>query len=63
MRHTKIGERENRFELRGGEKIRIGRVIFTVKEIVNDKVQFRSEIGDSASRRSESSLIDQEDLN
>lgn len=38
VRHLKVGETENRFELRGGEKIRIGRVIFTVKEIVNDKV-------------------------
>ena len=38
VRHLKVGEVENRFELRGGEKIRIGRVIFTVKEIVNDKI-------------------------
>ena len=60
----KIGEVENRFELRGGEKIRIGRVIFTVKEIVNDKLQYVSEIGDSASRMSESDLVgDMEDLN
>ena len=59
----KIGEVENRYELRGGEKIRIGRVIFTIKEIVNDKIQFRSEIADSASRLSEDMLIDQEDLN
>ena len=50
VKHTKVGEIENHFELRGGEKIRIGRVIFTVKEIVNDKIQYRSEIGDSASR-------------
>ena len=63
VKHMKIGEVENRYELRGGEKIRIGRVIFTIKEIVNDKIQFRSEIADSASRLSEDMLIDQEDLN
>ncbi len=26
----------NRFTLRGGERIKLGRVIFTVKELVND---------------------------
>lgn len=61
VKHTKVGEIENHFELRGGEKIRIGRVIFTVKEIVNDKIQYRSEIGDSASRIYEE--VDLEDLN
>ena len=63
VKHLKVGEVENRFELRGGEKIRIGRVIFTVKEIVNDKIQFKSDIGDSASRVSEADLVDMEDLN
>lgn len=63
VRYLKVGEIENRFELRGGEKIRIGRVIFTVKEIVSDKFQFMSDIGDSASRNSEDDIVDMEDLN
>jgi hypothetical protein len=28
----------NKFTLRGGERIKLGRVIFTVKELVNDQV-------------------------
>ena len=38
----KVGKMENRFELRGGENIRIGRVVFTVREIVNSKVRYRT---------------------
>jgi hypothetical protein len=41
VRFMKIGENpENHFVLRGGERIKIGRVVFTVKELVNDKVQY-----------------------
>jgi len=28
----------NKFTLRGGERIKLGRVIFTVKELVNDQI-------------------------
>lgn len=28
-------QKANRFTLRGGEKIKIGRIVFTVKELVN----------------------------
>lgn len=30
----------NKFTLRGGERIKVGRVIFTVKEIVNAQVKY-----------------------
>jgi hypothetical protein len=30
------------FILRGGERIKIGRVVFTVKELVNDKYNYNS---------------------
>ena len=30
----------NKFTLRGGERIKLGRVIFTVKELVNDQIQY-----------------------
>ena len=35
-----VNNKENHFTLRGGEHIKVGRIIFTVKEIVNDKVQY-----------------------
>ena len=45
------GELENHFVLRGGERIKIGRVVFTVRELVNDKYQYYGpddlETGDS----------------
>jgi len=62
VKHLKVGEVENRLELRGGEKIRIGRIIFTVKEIVSDRVLFRSDIGDSASCASDAELVELTDL-
>ena len=34
-----IGQ-ENHFVLRGGERIKIGRVVFTVKELANDKYRY-----------------------
>lgn len=42
VKDMKVGKMENRFELRGGENIRIGRVVFTVREIVNSKVRYRT---------------------
>ena len=42
VKDMKVGKMENRLELRGGENIRIGRVVFTVREIVNSKVRYRT---------------------
>ena len=51
IRYLKVGELENHFVLRGGERIKIGRVVFTVRELVNDKYQYYGpddlETGDS----------------
>ena len=33
-------EKENHFALRGGERIKIGRVVFTVKELANEKYRY-----------------------
>lgn len=32
----------NKFTLKGGERIKVGRVIFTVKELVNSETQYYS---------------------
>lgn len=40
IKSMKCRGRENHFEIRGGERIKFGRIIFTVKECVNDKVKF-----------------------
>ncbi len=54
----------NRFTLRGGERIKVGRVIFTVKEIVNPTTRYidASTIWDGASSSSETpGLLSQTD--
>jgi hypothetical protein len=35
-----IDDKENNFVLRGGERIKIGRVVFTVRELANDKYRY-----------------------
>ena len=54
IRYLKVGELENHFVLRGGERIKIGRVVFTVRELVNDKYQYYGpddlETGDSVAQ-------------
>ena len=37
VKNQKAGGVAGRYELRGGERFRIGRVLFHVKELVNDK--------------------------
>lgn len=38
VRHMKVGKCQNQFELRGGETFKVGRIVFTVKELCNNKV-------------------------
>ena len=38
-----INESENQFEIRGGEHIRLGRIIFTVTEINTDHLVYKKE--------------------
>ena len=33
---------QGRYELRGGERIKLGRIVFHVKELVNEKFQYHS---------------------
>ena len=40
IRNTCVGDSENHFELQGGERIKVGRVVLTVKELCNDKVSY-----------------------
>jgi hypothetical protein len=40
LRQLNVAGRDNHFILRGGERIKIGRVVFTVKELVNDKYRY-----------------------
>ena len=40
IRNTSVGDSENHFELQGGERIKVGRVVLTVKELCNDKVSY-----------------------
>jgi len=39
----------NKFTLRGGERIKVGRVIFTVKELVNQHSRYYSKHNNSSS--------------
>lgn len=40
IRSTNVDDKENHFVLRGGERIKIGRVVFTVRELANDKYRY-----------------------
>lgn len=53
IRTMKVGNTENCFVLRGGERIKIGRVVFTVKELSNEKYSYGT---DQASELSSSGL-------
>ena len=44
IKNLKLAGESNRFELFGGECFKVGRVIFTVREICNNKVQYTSRV-------------------
>ena len=41
VKHMKASDVNGKCELRGGEKFKLGRIVFHVKELVNDKFQHR----------------------
>ena len=42
VKHQRAGGVQGRYELRGGERIKLGRIVFHVKELVNEKFQYHS---------------------
>jgi len=40
IRSMNVDDKENHFVLRGGERIKIGRVVFTVRELANEKYRY-----------------------
>ena len=43
VKHQRAGDVQGRYELRGGERIRLGRIVFHVKELVNERFQYQSQ--------------------
>ena len=55
VKHQRAGDAQGKYELSGGERIKLGRIVFHVKELVNEKFQYYSQediYGDSESTES-----------